>query len=93
MAARTRKAPASKGASRAKTGAGAAMAERSKDAQKQAFGKAAPKAVKAAGAKPAKPRKADAGQPSIASRVLRKVRETASGAVSRAASVLGKDKA
>jgi hypothetical protein len=95
-----------------KTGAGAAVAERSKDA-KNAFGKAAPKTVKPATpakaaapakaapaakaaakteAKPAaKPKKAAGEAPSMAKRVMRKVKETATGAVAMAASVIGKD--
>ena len=61
MAATTKKAAPKKGkALESKTGAGAAIAERSKDAKKPAFGKAAPKTVKptaqkSAAAKPAKP--------------------------------------
>jgi hypothetical protein len=92
MAAKTRKTTAGKGGARAKAGAGAATAERSKDAQKQSFGKAAPKPAKTtAAARPAKPPKAATGEPSIASRVLRKAKETASSAVARAASAIGKD--
>lgn len=107
MAATTKKAAPKKGkALESKTGAGAAIAERSKDAKKPAFGKAAPKTVKptaqkSAAAKPAKPaapkaaakpaNSAIAEGPSIATRVMRKVKNTASGAVAMAASVIGKD--
>ena len=95
MAATTRKKSAPKKSSTAsKPGAGAAVAERSKDADKKAFGKAAPKTVKPAAAaksktmKPAK--KASEDGPSIASRVIRKVKKTASGAVAMAGSVIGR---
>jgi hypothetical protein len=107
MATTTRKAPPKKGkAIESKTGAGAAIAERSKDSKKPTFGKAAPKTVKpatpkSAAAKPAKPAAAKAAakpakistaeEPSIATRVMRKVKNTASGAVAMAASVIGKD--
>ena len=93
MATTTRKvAPKKSKALQSKTGAGAAVAERSKDAKKT-FGKAAPKTVKPATAsKPAKAPKAKAadGKPSMATRVMRKVKKTASGAVAMAASVIGK---
>jgi hypothetical protein len=91
MAAKTTKTTAGKGGATTKTGAGAAMAERSKDAQKQKTGKAASNTAKTAAAKtPPKSRKAAADEPSIASRVLRKVKETASSAVARATSTIGK---
>ena len=95
MATTTKKAAPKKGkALQSKTGAGAALAERSKDA-KATFGKAAPKTVKsAAAAKPSKSvktPKAAAEKPSMATRVMRKVKKTASGAVAMAASVIGKD--
>lgn len=118
MATKAKKAPVSKGkATESKTGAGAAMAERSKDA-KATFGKAAPKTVKPEAAakpaasakssseksstakstaakspspKPAAKTKAPSDSPSIAKRVMRKVKETATGAVAMAASVIGKD--
>lgn len=88
-----------------KTGAGAAVAERSKDA-KQAFGKAAPKSVKPAATAKAAPaaktaapkstskpaaKQAEAESPSMAKRVIRRVKQTASDAVAMAASVIGKD--
>lgn len=89
MAAKPKK-TGSKSATTGQTGAGAAAAERPKDAGKETFGKAAPKRVKAAA--PAKPEKAarTAAKPSIAKRVMRKVKETASGAVELAASVVGR---
>ena len=103
MATTTKKAPPKKGkAIESKTGAGAAIAERSKDTKKPTFGKAAPKTVKpaapkSAAAKTAKPAARQTCQiryrrgPSIATRVMRKVKNTASGAVAMAASVIGKD--
>jgi hypothetical protein len=107
MATTTKKASPKKGkAVEPKTGAGAAVAERPKDAKKPTFGKAAPKTVKPAApklvaAKLAKPAAAKASvKPatsataegsSIATRVMRKVKNTASGAVAMAASVIGKD--
>jgi hypothetical protein len=91
MAAKTRKTTAGKGDARTKTGAGAAMAERSKDAQKRSTGNTAEKPPKTAAAKtPARSPKAAPDEPSIASRVLRKVKETASSAVARATSTIGK---
>lgn len=85
----------------AKTGAGAAMAERSKDAKKPSFGTAAPKSVKAPVKTPAKAmpaakpstaaKKSASDKPSMASRVIRKVKDTASGAVAMAASAIGRD--
>jgi hypothetical protein len=111
MATKAKKAVSKTGkALESKTGAGAAVAERSKDA-KPTFGKASPKTVKQAApakaaapaAKPAAsaktaskptakaaPKKASEG-PSMAKRVVRKVKEAASGAVAMAASVIGKD--
>ena len=76
-----------------KAGAGAAIAERSKDSKKQAFGKAKPKRVDpAAGPVATMPAKSElAGGPSIASRVIRGVKKTASGAVAMAAAIIGKD--
>ena len=114
MATTRKKAAPKKGKSvQSKTGAGAAIAERSKDAAKPSFGKADPKAVKPTAAKSAaKPGKqakqakaataapvsaspangaSAGGQPSIATRLLGKMRDTAAIAVGLAASVLGKD--
>jgi hypothetical protein len=95
-------APKKAAATESKSGAGAAMAERSKDA-KASFGKAAPKTVKSPAAakspaakstaKPAKaaaPAKTAKASPSLATRVMRKVKDTAEGAVTMAASVIGK---
>jgi hypothetical protein len=93
MATTPKKAAPRKGkALESKTGAGAALAERSKDAKKT-FGKSAPKTVKpAATSKPSKTVKPKAAaKPSIASRVMRKVKDTASGAVAMATSVMSKD--
>jgi hypothetical protein len=85
-----------------KSGAGAAIAERSKDA-KQSFGKAAPKRVKSPAAKastaakpssPAKsasPAKASADKPSMAAQVMRRVKDTATIAVGMAAAIVGRD--
>jgi hypothetical protein len=87
-------APKKSKAMESKTGAGAAVAGRSKDAKKT-FGKAAPKTVKPTAPKPAKTLKASkaaaASKPSMASRVIRKVKKTATGAVAMAASIIGKD--
>ena len=110
---RKKAAPKKSKSVQSKTGAGAAIAERSKDAAKPSFGKADPKAVKPAAAKSAaKPGKqakqakaataapvsaspangsSAGGQPSIAMRLLGKVKDTAAVAVGLAASVLGKD--
>lgn len=83
------------------TGAGAAVADRSKDAAKPAAKKPAPKAVakpgkaakpaakpsaKTASAKAASP---DKKKPSLVKRVARSVTATATGAVELAASVVG----
>jgi hypothetical protein len=95
-------------ATQSKAGAGPATAQRSKDAAKPAFGKAAPKRVTSAAAKAAKPA-AKAAKPaktggkdgSITTKMARGVKTTASaaagavvatakGAVSLAASVVGK---
>jgi hypothetical protein len=77
----------------AKTGAGAAIAERSKDA-KPSFGKAAPRKVVPAATKAPSPRKAAKGKQSavrtVASVAAGAVVATARGAVSLAASVIGK---
>ncbi len=80
----------------AKTGAGAAIAERSKDAKKPSFGTAAPKTVKAPAkaapsAKTAPAKKSVSDKPSMAARVMRKVKDTASVAVGMAASAIGRD--
>ena len=83
----------------AKTGAGAAIAERSKDAKKPGFGKAAPKSVKSpaakagspAKAKAASPAKTSADKPSMAARVIRRVKDTATIAVGMAAAAVGRD--
>lgn len=86
-----------------KAGAGAAIAERSKDAKKPGFGKAAPKSVKspaakssspaksASSAKSASPAKVSAEKPSMAARVMRRVKDTATIAVGMAASIVGRD--
>ena len=88
-----------------RTAAGADVAVRAKDAKKPTFGKATPKSVKpaeqkSAAAKLAKPAakavakpapSTAAEEPSMATRVMRKVKNTASGAVAMAASVIGKD--
>ena len=99
MATKPKKAaPKKSKATESKTGAGPAVAARSKDASK-AFGKAAPKTVKPAvaarsSAKPAKSAKSAPDKPSMAKRVIRKVTKTATGAVTgavaMAASVVGK---
>ncbi|BCG84483.1 MULTISPECIES: hypothetical protein [unclassified Mesorhizobium] len=96
MATKARKPAAAKTrtakASPATAGAGAAIAERSKDA-KPAFGKAAPRKVVPA-AKTPSPRKAAKGKQSavrtVASVAAGAVVATARGAVSLAASVIGK---
>jgi len=109
MATKARKPAPAKGratrskAIESKTGAGPAVAARSKDAAKPTFGKAAPKKVVpgAAKAKPAKPRKPATGGSSMAGSAMRTVRTTANvaagavvatarGAASLAASVMGK---
>ena len=95
MATTTKKAaPKKSKALQSKTGAGAAVAERSKDAKKT-FGKAAPKTVKPdTASKPAKSHEGEGrgcSKPSMATRVMRKVKKTATGAVAMAASVIGKD--
>ena len=71
---RKKAAPKKSKSVQSKTGAGAAIAERSKDAKKPSFGKADPKAVKPAAAKssakpakPAKPAKTAAARPTSAS--------------------------
>ena len=94
MATMTKKAaPKKSKATQSKTGAGPAIAERSKDAKKT-FGKAAPKTVaSAAPSKSSKTTKAKApasSKPSMATRVMRKVKSTATGAVAMAASAIGK---
>ncbi|TIS94535.1 MAG: hypothetical protein E5W87_33730 [Mesorhizobium sp.] len=88
-----------------KTGAGPAVAARSRDAAKPSFGKAAPKKVSPASAKPAakpaKPRKSASGGSSMADSAMRTVKTTANvaagavvatarSAASLAASVMGK---
>ena len=103
MATKAKKATAPRGnATQSKTGAGPAVAARSKDARKT-FGRAAPKTVKPAAARKTaanptktastKPSKRSA-KPSVAKRVVRKVAKTATGAVTGAvalaASVIGK---
>ncbi|UVK42916.1 hypothetical protein BPNPMPFG_004646 [Mesorhizobium sp. AR07] len=105
MAQKARKPTPVKGkATQAKTGAGPAIAERSKDA-KPAFGKAAPKKVVPATAK-AEPKAAKARKPvnadnSLAGSAMRTVKAAANvaagavvvaarGTVSLAASVMGK---
>ena len=91
MATKAKKAtPKKSGATQSKAGAGPAIAARSKDAKKT-FGKAAPKTVKPAAGKTAKPARSAAEKPSVASRVMRRVTRTATGAVAMAASVIGKD--
>ena len=100
MATKAKKAaPAKSKAAQSKTGAGAATTAKPKDAGKKTFGKAAPKSVKpvaAKSAKAAKPAKSAAGKPGVATRMMRKVTKTATGAVTgavaMAASVIGKDK-
>jgi hypothetical protein len=79
-----------------KAGSGAATAARSKDTGKQAAGKVAakkPAAKKPAAAKsqksPATSRTATKS-PSLAGKVLRKVKATASGAVDLAGSLIGR---
>jgi len=106
MAQKARKPTPAKGkATQSKAGAGPAVAARSKDAAKPAFGKAAPKkvvptATKAA-AKTAKPKKPANGNESVAGSAMRTVKATANvaagavviaarGAASLAASVMGK---
>ncbi len=92
-------APRKSGNTQAKSGAGAAIAERSKDAKKPSFGTAAPKSVKAAApaksqAKPApagKPSTPAGDKPSMAARVMRRVKDTATIAVGLAASAIGRD--
>ena len=86
-----------------KSGAGAAIAERSKDAKKQSFGKAAPKSVKSPAAKAsttaktaspvktASPAKTSGDQSSIAARIMHRVKDTATIAVGMAASIMGRD--
>ena len=71
---RKKAAPKKSKSVQSKTGAGAAIAERSKDAKKPSFGKADPKAVKPAAAKssakpakPAKPAKTATAKPISAS--------------------------
>jgi hypothetical protein len=87
-----------------KTGAGPAIAERSKDAAKPAFGKSPPKKVVPVAAKPAAPKSAKpkkASEGSMAGNAMRSVKATANvaagavvatarGAASLAASVMGK---
>ncbi|TPN35980.1 hypothetical protein [Mesorhizobium sp. B1-1-6] len=77
----------------AKAGAGPAIAERSKDA-KPSFGKAAPRKVAAAAAKPASARKPAPDKSgavrTVASVAAGAVVATARGAASLAASVMGK---
>ena len=76
----------------AKTGAGAAIAERSKDAKKT-FGKAAPKTVKpAAASKPAKAAEGEGRRRQAFHGHARHAQgqEHRSGAVAMAASVIGK---
>ncbi|TIO34841.1 hypothetical protein [Mesorhizobium sp.] len=111
MATKARKPAPAKGkatrskAIESKTGAGPAVAARSKDAAKPSFGKAAPKKVvptaTKATAKPAKPRKPATGGRSMAGSAMRTVKATANvaagavvatarGAASLAASVMGK---
>ena len=88
MAATTRKKSAPKKSSTAsKPGAGAAVAETSKDATRRRSARPLQTVKPAAAAKsktmkPAK--KASEDGPSIASRVIRKVKKTASGAVAMA---------
>jgi hypothetical protein len=95
-------APRKSGNTQAKSGAGAAIAERSKDAKKPSFGTAAPKSVKAAAptkatskpasANPSTAAKSTSGdKPSMAARVMRKVKDTATIAVGMAASAIGRD--
>lgn len=104
MASKTGKPAAKKAAGvQAKTGAGAAVAERSKDAAKKpAFGKAAPKKVTpaaratTASEKPApKARKPKSNGPSLATRIAQvatgAVVASAKGAASLAASITGKE--
>ena len=95
--------PRKSGKAQAKSGAGAAIAERSKDAKKPSFGTAAPKTVKPAAptkqpaktapaAKASAPARSSASdKPSMAARVMRKVKDTASIAVGMAASAIGRD--
>jgi hypothetical protein len=93
MATTTKKNSAAKSkATQAKAGAGPAIAERSKDAKKPTFGKAAPKTVKSTAPKTTKTaakRKSEDG--GIASTVFQAVKDTAKGAVALAASVIGRD--
>jgi large subunit ribosomal protein L23Ae len=105
MVTKTRKPAARKSAGvRSKTGAGAALAERSKDAAKPTFGKAAPKKVipsaaeptaRAVKAAPKSAKSAKASSPSLATKIAHvatgAVVATARGAASLAASVVGKE--
>ena len=92
MATKAKKAaPRKTKAAPSSSGAATATAAKSKDAGKKTFGKAAPKTVKPAAGKTAKPARSAAEKPSVASRVMRRVTRTATGAVAMAASVIGKD--
>ena len=104
MATTKKKAAPRKGKSvEAKSGAGAAIAERSKDAKKQNFGKASPKRVKSPAAKTSTTAKASSpattssppmaagDKPSLAARVMRKAKDAATIAVGMAATVVGRD--
>ncbi|SDA94305.1 hypothetical protein [Mesorhizobium qingshengii] len=106
MAQKARKpAPAKGKATQSKAGAGPAIAERSKDAAKPTFGKAAPRKVvpgaAKATAKAAKPKKPANANDSLTGSAMRTARATANvaagavviaarGAASLAASVMGK---
>jgi large subunit ribosomal protein L23Ae len=105
MATKAKKPAPKKAASvQSKTGAGAALAERSKDAAKKpTFGKAAPRKVAPAAktatpaAKPVSGSTKKSGEPSLATKIAHvaagAVVATAKGAASVAASFAGKGKA
>ena len=94
MATTAKKKPAAKSkTTQAKSGAGPAVAEHSKDAKKPTFGKAAPKTVKSPASKAPKTasKRKSADDAGIASTVIQAVKDTAKSAVSLAASVIGRD--
>ncbi|MDH4986720.1 hypothetical protein QEZ47_14520 [Aminobacter anthyllidis] len=88
-------APKTGKALQSKAGAGPALAQRSKDTAKPAFGKSAPKKVTPTAEKQAKaasPKKAAAEKrPSVATRMMRKVKGVAAGVAGFAASVVTRD--
>ena len=96
MATKAKKAAPKTGkALQSKVGAGPALAERSKDAAKPELGKSAPKKVTPAAEKPVKaatPQKTAAERrPSVATRIVRKVKGVATGVAGFAASVVKRD--